>query len=88
MPSSVRMDNDLQVRLRTYAAASERSASEVVRAAVTQYLNQQSLTSSLLGEALFGKYRSQPDAELPASERSSDRKSILRARMLQKHPRP
>gem|GEM_PF-6043918 len=60
----------------------------MVRAAVMQYLNQQALSSLALGEALFGKYRSQPDAELPASERSSDRKSILKTRLLRKYPRP
>lgn len=85
MATSIRMDEELQQRLKQYAQTHNISASLVVREAVARYLDEQQLGVHALGEHLFGRHRS---AELGHTSRSQDRKARMREAMHAKHPRP
>lgn len=85
MATSIRMDDELQTRLKQYAQAHNVSASLVVREAVMRYLDEQQLGAHELGAHLFGRHRS---TQAGHSNRSLDRKARLRERMHAKHTRP
>jgi predicted transcriptional regulator len=84
MPSSIRMEDDLLLRLKQYAETRVLSASAVVREALTRYLDQQQQTPHEIGQALFGRYSS---AETGTSSRSVERKAVVRRRVRDKHDR-
>lgn len=85
MATSIRMDEELQQRLKQYAQTRNISTSLVVREAVARYLDEQQLGVHALGEHLFGRHRS---AEVGQTNRSQDRKARMREAMHNKHPRP
>ncbi|MDO5610490.1 MAG: ribbon-helix-helix protein, CopG family [Pseudomonadota bacterium] len=85
MVTSIRMDEELQQRLKHYAQTRKISTSLVVREAVARYLDEQQLGAHELGEHLFGRHRS---ADAGPSSRSEERKTRMRETMHNKHPRP
>jgi Arc/MetJ-type ribon-helix-helix transcriptional regulator len=84
MPASIRLSPELQEMLRNHAERNKLSASDVVREALAQYFATRTATPHELGEPLFGRHRSSPDT----SDRSRERKAIVRARVRRKHARP
>ena len=83
MSVSIRLPPDLQDQLRSHAERHQLSASDVVREALAQYLATHSASAYEQGQALFGRYRSSNQT----SQRSSERKAIVRERIQRKHPR-
>lgn len=65
MTMTVKLDPLLEEQLRQRAASSGRSASELVRAALVQYLEQPdaapALSAHALGAGLFGRHRGTAD---------------------------
>lgn len=78
MTSSFRMDEELLLRLRHYAQAHDTSASNVVREALTLYLDGRQQNAYELGANLFGRHRS---GDTTGTERSVERKAIVRDRL-------
>lgn len=82
MAASIRMDEQLLLRLKHYAQAHDLSASNVVREALTLYLDGHQQDAYALGADLFGRHRS-GDGE---TTRSVERKTHVRDRIRAKHP--
>lgn len=80
MSASIRMDEQLLERLKQFARSTDRSASSVVREALTLYLDGHGGNAYELGAELFGRYSSQPEGD---SNRSETRKQIVRQRIHQ-----
>lgn len=77
MTTSIRMDERLMLRLKRYAQTHDISASNVVREALTLYLDGRQQDAYELGADLFGRHRS-GDVE---TARSVERKSRVRNRI-------
>lgn len=79
MSASIRMDEQLLERLKQYARSTDRSASSVVREALTLYLDGHSGGNAYeLGADLFGRYSSKAEG---TSSRSEARRQIVRQRI-------
>ena len=83
MPASIRLPPELQEQLRSHAKRQQVSASDVVREALTQYLDAHAESPYEQGKAVFGRFRSSDGI----SQRSTERKAIVRERVQRKHPR-
>ncbi len=82
MAASIRMDEHLLLRLKRYAQANDLSASNVVREALTLYLDDRQQSAFEAGADLFGRHRSSTEG---ASTLSVDRKARVRDRLHAKH---
>lgn len=85
MATSIRMDEQLQLRLKRYAQTHDLSASNVVREALTQYLDEREQNPFELGADLFGRHRS---GDAGVTTRSTERKARVRDRIHAKRVRP
>jgi predicted transcriptional regulator len=87
MTVSVKLEPDLEAQLRRRAAAMGRTQSEVIRAALVAYLEDEDVvparSAHALGASLFGRHRGAPDlaehrkrelVELWSAKRSSGRR--------------
>lgn len=83
MATSIRMDEQLVLRLKRYAQAHDVSASNVVREALTLYLDGRRQDAYELGADLFGRHRS-GDVE---TTRSVERKARVRDRIHARYAR-
>jgi plasmid stability protein len=85
MTVTVKLDAALEAQLRQRAAASGRSTSEVIRAALAAYLAQPEAapapSAHALGEDLFGRHRGAPDL-------ATNRKRELARLWAEKQARP
>jgi plasmid stability protein len=82
MATSIRMEEELVVRLKQYAQTHDLSASAVVREALTQFLDSQQRSPFDLGAPFFGRHRSDSAG---VSNRSEQRKALVMERLRSKH---
>jgi len=81
MTLSLRLEDSLERRLEAYAQAHGLSKSEVVRESLVKYLADASVSGAAyeLGKDLFGRYGS------GQSDRSKNRKALLKEKLRAKH---